>query len=534
MNVRRWEAAALVFGLLAGLGALVPLLTGQPGVPDDARMFLAWTGRWDDPGLLAGDLLADYWRSVTPWLFVAVFRAGWWMGIDPVTFARILPALLYPPIAWLCFRLLRGMEATAPLALLSTAVVLAQFAHADIVISGAPRALWPLCVLIALDGLQRRSVLRTALGQSLLTGAYPQLALVTAGLIALSFIAPAPDRWCDLSPRRLAIMAGAAVGTLVSALPFLLREDRFGPAYRLEEIGAIPAFASGRSAVLSADGRLDFFCGDRLGIFPHGCEGIGDPALLLLAVITLTGPVILMRRMRRPVAGRMRSALPFLLVVSSVACAAGAAWLLFRLHLPSRYTVLLPYLPALTTLPVLFEQAERLPRRLRRGGWAFALILCAVAVLSPKNVLRAPVHPALIADLAALPSTARIAGFLPDLDFSPLLTGRATLFNSELAVAYERGYFEEVIARMTGLRRGLFAPTAEARQRLLELDLDWLVIARETLEEGRLPPSSAGFFAPAASGPMTPERRGLLNRCAVRNYSAALLIDARCFLTGLQ
>jgi len=54
-----WLPMSLGFGLIASLAFLVAVFRVEGTIQDDARMFLSWMGRWDDPELLKGDLVAD-------------------------------------------------------------------------------------------------------------------------------------------------------------------------------------------------------------------------------------------------------------------------------------------------------------------------------------------------------------------------------------------------------------------------------------------------------------------------------------------
>ena len=103
---RFWLPLTVVLGFVSGIAFLVKAFSQPGGIPSDAEMFLSWMGRFDDPTLLQSDLIADYWASVSPWFYDAIYRLAWSVGIAPVVFVKILPALLYPPIAFFGYRLL--------------------------------------------------------------------------------------------------------------------------------------------------------------------------------------------------------------------------------------------------------------------------------------------------------------------------------------------------------------------------------------------------------------------------------------------
>ncbi|GLS39298.1 hypothetical protein GCM10010869_48950 [Mesorhizobium tianshanense] len=544
-----WLPMSLGFGLIASLAFLVAVFHVEGTIQDDARMFLSWMGRWDDPELLKGDLVADYWYSVSPWLYRAVFRAGWLVGIKPLVFVKILPALLFPLIAYFSYRLLRAMRADPLAAFVATVFVLNVMVRDDIVVSGTPRAFWPLLLLVGLDGLARVRVLQVALAQLLMAGVYPQVALVMAGVIGLSALTPWQRPWIDLGRRRLALVVLAAVATVAGIAPFLLRESQFGPVFTLAEARTIPTFLYGRGRVLGADGSADFLCQTRLGIFAGGCKGLLDPRLYLLVVANGLGPVVLLMRTFRPgPASGARSPLPLYLLVSSLICAALSAAVLFKLHLPSRYASGLLLLPWLATLPVLSDWIrsrlspqtliERYSGRTLAIGAGIAALAGVLAVSIVKTGNALPADRELIAAIRSLPKDAVVGGFAEDLNFSPVLTGRSTLFNRELSIAYEKGYYQQVHRRMEIIRDLVLTTDASVlADRMRELPVDALVVTKDTLAQARIPVTFRGFFgaelaemeARASQNEPTLVAR-LAPGCTMGVYRDTVMLDAHCLV----
>ncbi|TIO10682.1 hypothetical protein [Mesorhizobium sp.] len=544
-----WLPMSLGFGLIASLAFLVAVFRVEGTIQDDARMFLSWMGRWDDPDLLKGDLVADYWYSVSPWLYRAVYRAAWLVGIKPLVFVKILPALLFVPIAFFSYRLLRAMRVDPLAAFVATVFILNVMVRDDIVVSGTPRAFWPLLLLVGLDGLARVRVLQVALAQLLMAGVYPQVALVMAGVIGLSALTPWQRPWIDLSRRRLALVVLAAVATVAGIAPFLLRESQFGPVFTFAEARTIPTFLYGRGKVLGADGSADFLCQTRLGIFAGGCKGLLDPRLYLLVLASGLGPVVLLMRMFRagPNSGA-RSPLPFNLLVSSLICAALSAAVLFKLHLPSRYASGLLLLPYLATLPVLSDWIrsrlspqmliERYSGRTLLIGTGIAALAGVLAVSIVKTGNALPGDRELIAAIRSLPKDAVVGGFVEDLNFSPVLTGRSTLFSRELSIAYEKGYYQKVHRRMEVVRDLVLTTDASVlADRMRELPVDALVVTRDTLAQARIPATFRGFFGAdlvemearaGQNGPTLVAR--LAPDCTMGVYRDTVMLDAHCLV----
>jgi hypothetical protein len=549
-----WLGLTLILGLVAS-GAFLVVIFKYPGnIQDDARMFLSWMSRWDDPGLLRGDLMADYWASATPWGYKGLFHAAWALGLEPLTFIKILPALLFPAIAYFSFRFLRAIGAEPLVACLVTGLVLHGLVRADFVISGTPRAFWPLFLLAVLDGLARRRILQTAAAQLLMAGFYPQMALVSATVIGMTLLNPSRGLRLDLSRRRILLVLLSALATIGGVLPFLLSAKGYGPAITLAEALRIPTFGpGGRGYIVSENGSLDFLCSERLGFFKARCR-LAGPYMLLLTLGALVGPIVIFARtFRSGATERIRSELPLYLLIASVLWFTVAVLLLFRMHLPNRYTSAVGMLTTLTLASLVLEwlREKRLLEWLmeRKHGYVLASIglVGAVAYLAEgaadiRQDFKRPTNPSLIAAIGDLPKEAVVGGFVRDLDFSPLLTRRSTLFSRELAVAYQLGYFNRIIARMQTMRDVVLTDDSAVFEKgLARLGADFILIEQETLDTGRIPEDFRGFFgAELAQAEEAADRKlptlisRLADGCRVGIYGSVSMLDASCLAEAAE
>ncbi|MEP7453074.1 hypothetical protein [Phyllobacterium sp. SB3] len=546
-----WMPVTVLLGVIAGIALLIKATQNPHGIPDDARMFLSWMGRIENPDILKGDLIADYWSSVSPWLYDALYRLGWTAGIKPLTFVLFFPPFLYPPMAFFAYRLLRSFGVEPIITFVVVAVLVHLLARGDLVPSGTPRALWPLLTLMVLDGLSRRMIWQTAIGQLLLTGSYPQMALVTSGIIGLSAITPWQNPWMDLSKRRIAIILVAAAATIAGILPFTLGTNEFAPIMNLAEARDIPTFrATGRGAVFSPDGSIEYFCSQRTGIFSDRCDGISDPKIIWLIFWYFSGPLLLFLGLFKTSRPDMpRSALPAYLVIVSLGLATVATVMMFKLHIPSRYTSFFLILPYFGTLPLLLAWIRNVTLPIVMRNWPrwrgamtvsfFGLLAGAIGLAADvKLQIRYPANPSLIAAISALPEKAVVGGFVRDLDFSPVLTNRSTLFSRELTIAYQRGYFMPTLERMQAVRDIVLTNDPKLlSDRIRTLKLDHLIIEEDTLANQRVPASFRGFFSAdlttieasaKASGPSLVTQ--LAPRCTSGTYGPVHMLDTACIL----
>lgn len=176
---------SLAFSALYGGLALHQAFDGKFIVQDDARQHVFWMQRFINPHHFQDDLIADYFQSIAPIGYAAIYRLGAWLGIDPHLLNKLLPFGLGLLITYFAYRVtLRLLP--VPLAGFSAALLLNQSLWLkDDLVSGTSRAFAFPLFLMVLDGLLIRSpkLLWTALAlQGLIC---PSYALVSAGLLVV-------------------------------------------------------------------------------------------------------------------------------------------------------------------------------------------------------------------------------------------------------------------------------------------------------------------------------------------------------------
>lgn len=532
---------------LSGLAAVVFLLMAfvQPGtlhydgwvIQDDARQFLAWTPRLGDPALLRGDLIADYWHSVSPPFYRLLFALPAAIGVAPLMTARLLPPILLVVTAltvWpVAMRLAKGRP---PVAFLGAALVMALVVHEDSVWSATPRAVTVPLIFLFFDGLLAARWPRALTGLTLLALVYPAPALVCLGMLALSCVRTGPRLAIDLSPRAILLVAAGLVLTAVATLPLKDDTTRWRPIATLAQAEAMPSMAlhSGRSSIVQANGRIGWICSPRMGFLPEiascsraqvSVDGLLD--LLLFLPLPLLAWAAL--RSREPDDPRR---LYLLALLSAAALWALAAAVAFRLHLPGRYSqrVLGP-LELLAVGTLLGEGLLRLRSvPLRRGAIGLIGTVLLASFLTPVPKLKRPRDRAGIEAIARLPAGTLIAGVAIDLNMVPAATGRAVLATTEHAIPYELGYYAPFHARLLGTVRAVEAQDPRSLAAILaRYRVDVLAVDTRFLATGRLPRAyreTVPEAPPTAPGPLALARAPA--RCAPYRGPAMTLFDAAC------
>jgi hypothetical protein len=557
---RVWLVAVLALSAIPAVSALVRSFSSAFVVQDDARQFLFWMARWDDPGLFHDDVVAGYWYSVSPWLFADLYRALDAIGIPPLIAAKLIPPVLIVLTACYAFRLAHALGRDAIVAFVAALAVLIVIAHEDSVFSATPRGFALPLFLIALDGVVRGRVLQAAAGQFLAAAIYPHIALVALGIAGLTVLRFEPRLRLDLSVRWLAMIAAMTAATAGGLLPILLDIGRYGPVVDLNGAGTMPAFGhDGRIPVLTKQGVIDRLCSPVIGLEPRliACNGPADPRFLL-TVIYLGAPAAFFAwyRLRQAKAGPPTPIGVEIYLYALIVGLAGfaIAWQVpFRLYWPGRFvlrplTVLLPleygHLVGLGIASLLarphFAPGGRGFAKMA-CGWGFVVVLVAAAAslvaISPRN--RRPNEVPLIQAIAALPPQTVAAGFVMDMDFVPVLAKRSALFTWEHSVPIHLGYFRQIEERMRDMVEAEFTPEPG----ILAADLTRWSVGVYVIRKDRLadPEHGTGFesFVPDAFARGRERRQGaatalsrLAPACTIKEFGATVMLDAACLVQG--
>jgi hypothetical protein len=547
---RVWLWLVLALAALAGLWAVAIAYYAPLTVQDDARQFVFWMAEWRDEAVFRGDLLAEYWRSVSPWLYVAVFRAADLIGLDPITATKLLPAVLFPATAFFAYRFAQAIFQDPRLAYLSILFLLMFLVSDDGVVSSTPRAFAPLFLLIFLDGLARRSVVEVAAGLFCLAGTYPQGAMVAAVALAVIFFDFSGRPRLVFTKANFVIFAVGAVAAVAGVAPMLVEGSQFGPVVTPETAKDFATFAyRGRTSFFDQNGRIDLACHPRMGVFPKlpGCEGWTSLSFWLVALAVVLPPALVFIHYRKT-RGASGSPIPLAIVLASVVWFAIAAILAFKLHLPNRFLIrTIPIVSVLclgavvgTFLQGLLKQGSKSARlALFVGGGILIAVYVALFATQHLRHFQKWKHPLLAEAVASYPVGTVFAGFVEDTDNIPLFTERRVLFSTELAVAYHLGYYRQVEARLKDMVVAEFTPDASVlAERLGRNGVGvYLVDERRLADPDRKFTHFLGSFVDeqkALRGGAQTALSRLAPACSPGTFDGVAVLDAHCLIAAAR
>ncbi|MBW4654975.1 MAG: hypothetical protein KME20_18320 [Kaiparowitsia implicata GSE-PSE-MK54-09C] len=574
-----WLGLSSLVSLLYSVPVLVTAFSHAYVIQDDARQHVYWMRRFLDPTLYPNDLTTDYFESVAP----LGYRMLYWLfaqfGLDPVVLSKLLPLLL--ALGGTFFVFMAAMQVLpSPIAGFAAAVLANQgFWIRDDVVSATPVAFVYVLLPAFLYFLMRRSLYPCILTMALQALFYPQVFLVQAGMLGLMLVQIRGNRlqWADAKERRFCII-GLAVAVLL-LLPYALVSSPYGPVISAAEAQQIPAMARGgwsRFFVMQTgvpwhqDFWYDEFwvCSQRSGLLPT--EWCAAPHLYPQAWLAVLGlPVLLWQRRWFPLVQRMTPAITSLAhcFVISLGLFFVAHGLLFRLHLPNRYTEhsfrILAALAAGVAIALLVDRFLHWLERLSSadGVGRSLLSYSSIAVLGALLLLHPygtdsreepfPHHnyvfgryPRVYEFLAQQPKDTVTASLSPEVNNLPTFTQRPVLVGGQgYILPYHQGYFAAVSDRLTAVIRAQYSPgIGPLRQVVEEYGVDYWLVDRDFETEGYLETASVfrqypGVASRAQDSIAAGDLPVLLRRmegCTVVDADAVVLLDAPCLVEPLD
>lgn len=552
-------------GLLISL--LIPLIYGvlsaifwlnQPYViQDDVRHHVVWMQRWADPELFPNDWGMNYFRSVAPLGFQAVYRFAFFLGIEPLAFAKLLPTLLALVASFFIYRLTLRLFPVTFGAVLAVLLFNQQIWLNDDLVSASPRAfvypifgafldflaagaVWPCVGAIALQGL-----------------IFPQLAILAVAVLTVRLI-KFSKRSLRLSSsgadyRLWALGLGVAIAVLI---PFALNVSEYGPIITADQMRAMPEYQVGA--------RNIYFEPLSFRVFFKGSIGPGLPYFPTVVLLGFALPFLPISRF--PLIKRLQpqSRLLYDLVAAALGLFGLASLLLLRLHFPNRYTYhtwrFVLSIAAAIVLVVLLERvmqwwgdrpitAPSLWNKIRVGLVALALATIVLVPFYPPllrvfQIWIVGKAPTLYEYLAQQPKDIQVASLALESNNIPAFARRSLLVGRELTLPHHIRYYAEIQQRATAVVQGQYSPDPAVLRGVLETyGIDyWLLDANAFDPNYFLQPaqdwlyhSSFNATVEAAIAQLKAGEKGAIAQyiptCTVLQAKDLILLDARCLLT---
>ncbi len=499
-----WFALSLTFAVIyAYLGGLRLAFADDYIIQDDGRQHVYWMMRYVDPELFPNDLISDYFQSVAPLGYTSLYKFAVFIGIDPITFSKILPLLLGLIATGYIFGVTLEILPIPITGFFAASLLNQNLWMDDNLASATPRAFLAPLFLAFIYYLLRRSLICCLIAIALLGLFYPTYALVAAGVIVVRLITWRDGKLQLTDNKKDYWICGTGLGVIfIILLPFALNVSEFSPVISLEQAKELPEFYPQGRSTFFWDNPWLYWLGGRSGMFS---EKIFLSPLLLLGILL---PILIRFPDTFPLVKQLKPTTEIFvqIIIACLSLFFAAHILLFRLHLPSRYTQYsLPIILAIAgaiAITVLFNHYYYLIQQ-KQTSWrtkfipaTIIIVLSLLIFLYPgivkifpqANYIRGN-HTELYTFFAQQPKDITIASLTEETDNIPTFAQRTALTTRETAIPYHLGFYKPFRQRVMDTITAQYSPDLEVLKDFNQkYNIDYWLLKSEALEVSYITP----------------------------------------------
>ena len=542
-RLKFWFSLSLVFSILYAFLGLREGFGSEYVVQDDARQHVFWMLRFLDSELFPNDLIADYFQSVAPAGYKAVYQLPAALGINPLLLNKLLPMLLGIITTCYCFGVSMQLLPIPATGFMATLLLNQAIWMKDDLVSATPRAFLYPFFLAFLYYLLRRNFVGVGVAIALLGSFYPQYMFVAVVLLVLRAL-----NWKNRADLLLCAV-GLGVAFLV-LLPYAFTSSKFGPTITAEAARQLPDFLSGGRTQFFHENPWHFWInGRRSGFFPRYFFA---PATLWLGVLLpifrrFSDKFSLVKQVKNGVL------LVQILIASTVMFFAAHA-LIFKLHVPSRYTgyslrIIMSFASAIA-LTILIDKiltsAKEDPffllplsivPKLCMGMLLILIFYPAFVPDFPETNYRVGKTPALYEFFQKQPKDILIASLAEEANNLPTFSQRSILTARKYAVPYQVGYYNEFRQRTSDLIRAQYSPQIkDVTDFIKKYEVYFWLLDRAAFTTEYLGNDEwIGQYQPTAKEAIQKLNQGAIpalskvtNRCKVFEVDNLVVLQAKC------
>lgn len=484
-----WFSLTLTFAAIYGLMVLQQAFGAEYVVQDDARQHVFWMQRFVDSELFPNDLIADYFQTVAPAGYAGLYWLAAKLGVAPLLLSKLLPPVLGVITTAYCFALTMQLL-PVPVAGFISGLFLNHYLwmRDDVVSATAVAFVYPLFVAF-LYYWTRRALLPSCAALALLGLFYPQAVLICMGIIAIALWRKRDYRFC---------FSCLAVAFSVMLL-YAFKSHGYGPVIMAAEARNLPEFLPGGEFKFFNKYPQDFwFTGQRSGIAPRFgtiLPLVTGAILPLLLLFSPSGEQLQDSELKNEGIKNEAIACPFPLlkrlkntwllleiILASLAMFFLCHALLFRLHLPSRYTEhSLRFVAAIAAGIALTIILDAVASWSEKQGkpivfFIFAGLILGVVILEPTWLKRFPRTDYVTGKaasayefLAAQPKDILVASLATEANNIPVFSQRSILVGSEgYPVPYHKKYYSQMRQRTVDAIAAHYSPDPQELRRFTE------------------------------------------------------------------
>jgi hypothetical protein len=547
-SAKPWLALSLVFATYYALLGMRQAFQSEYVVQDDAREYVFWMQRFMEPGLFPNDLIADYFQSITPTGYAAVYQLMAHLGVTPLTFSKILPLLLGLVGTVYGFKVSLQIFPVPAAGFVAMQLLNQGLWLREDLAAAAPRSFATPLLMAFLYYLLRgtnRAIAVVIILQALF---YPLLLFISLGLL---FVRLAHWKgWLPtFSKRSLVIFTLITGAGFVAMLPYIISSGEYGPTVNAAQAHTMPEWwPGGRHPFYHPNPWVFWLVGSHSGVLPR----FVPPLVWLGFLLPLLG-----KSDRFPLAKLINPDIKVLPQLAAVALALyiAAHAVILKLFFPTRYTGhgwrVAIALAAGITLVLLLDKALQICEQAqlfrRFAVLALTLGLTVAVVFYPaffKHFPRAGYmvsrETALYEFLAQQPQDSVIATLADEGSHIPTFARRSILTGKEYALPFHLGYYNQIRQRTSDLIEAQYGDLAQVQQFVRKYGVDLWIVHRGAFQPDYLTTEYKSWlqsFQPSFTAALTklqrqktPALAKLTRQCRVLKTPQLNVLQADCLL----
>ncbi|MEH2002305.1 MAG: hypothetical protein V7L00_26825 [Nostoc sp.] len=542
-----WYSLSITFAVGYILMGLRQAFSSKYIVSDDAREYISWMYRYFNPDLFPGDLIADYFQSVTPIGYGIVYKIIAALDIDLILFSKIFPIVLGLITTSYCFLVCMQILPVPMVGFIASLLLNQTLCMHDDLFSATPRDLiYPLFLAFLYYSI-RCSRLGILIVLALQCLTYPIIGLVNLLILFMRLF-----RWQNgqiaISQNRkdFIFFAAAMMIAAITILPYAIQSSQFGPAITAAVARTMPEYWHG--------GRVSYFSNNIINYWFDGRDSgflalISPPQLLfglLLPIILRFQPHFLLTK-------QLNDEVKLLLqvVIASLIMFFTAHALAFQLHWPSRYThhtfKMVLAIAAAISITLILDATFRWSRQNGREILILGTIMIFSAALIlypssfslkvfPKTPYLEGKVPTLYNFLQKQPQNIVIASTSGEADNIPIFAQRTILVGKEYALPIHTKYYAQFRQRMVDLINAQYTEDInQVKEFIQKYHITfWLLERSAFIPEYLTKNTWLQQYQPAAEQAIAklqktlPVLATLINSCAVLQTDNLVLLKTEC------
>ncbi|MBW4678655.1 MAG: hypothetical protein KME19_00885 [Microcoleus vaginatus WJT46-NPBG5] len=565
-----WFSLSLTFATLYGLLGLRQAFSSEYVVQDDARQHVFWMQRFLDPQLFPNDLITDYFQSVAPAGYTAFYQLFAGLGINPLLLNKLLPILIGLITTGYCFGCVIQIL-PVPFSGFVTSLLLNQnLWMKDDLVSATPRAFFYPLFTAFLYYLLRRSLLPAGVTIVLLGLFYPQSVFLCIGILILQWLKWRKDAKFGIwhpyfSQDRgdyLFCGVGLAVALLVM-LPYALKTSEFGPIITGAEARKMLEFSpKGRSDFFLPDSWKFWLYAQRSGFFPLEWSWLPFKYFPVMFAVGLSLPMLAKFPLQFPLIKQLKTGI-FLLPqvgLASLAMFIAAHAVLFKLHLPSRYSqhslrivmAMSAGIAITVILDALLRKVTGNPSNSQKNAWFLFPFIFIVLILLfypnfvpyfPRTAYKIGQMPALYEFFQQQPKDIVIASLADEIDRIPTFAQRSIWVGNQYAIPYHLGYYRQFRQRVLDLIRAQYSlDLAEVKNFIQTSGIDFWLLDKNAFKPNYVAKNkwvmqyqpAAGEAIEKMKDKRKPILENLIQQCSVFDRKNLIVLSSDCILKAQE